>query len=140
MALISLIEPNETYWLMVSVDDADATELKHRVECDLNEADLQNGWSGFNCRRRTADWFEEIRKRHTKWTADRAGRFEETNWTAYRKEMLRELVTEWRGIPGDPPCTEENKQKLPQPVQLLIIGQASQRNAAPDRRELQKNF
>lgn len=138
MGLINLVEPEDAFWLMVSVDEEDSTQLTNKVEADLPEDMV--GWSGFRCKRMSADWFDEIRTKHTRWTADRSGRREETNWKGYRHELMDKLVTEWKNIPGDPTCNRDNKVKLPQLVQLLIIEKCSQSMAMPqDRRELEKN-
>ena len=138
MALINLVEPEDAFWLMVSVDDEDSTQLISKVLADLPEDMI--GWSGFRCKRMSADWFDEIRTKHTRWVADRSGRREETNWRGYRHELMDKLVSEWKGIPGGPACDRENKMKLPQLVQLLIIEKCSQSMAMPERRELEKNF
>lgn len=141
MGLITLVQPDEQFWLMVAVDDNDPTEVKHKI-CDDHEptADELDGiWTAVKCRRMAADWFEDAKTRHTSWKNDRSGRYEQTNWQAYRKEIIRHLVVDWRGIKGEPPCTDENKLKLPQAVQLLVIGQSSGLVTTPDRGELQKN-
>jgi len=86
-----------------------------------------------------ADWFEDAKTRYTKWVNDRTGRYEQTNWQGYRKEIVKHIVISWKGMSGNPPCTEENKLKLPQAVQLLVISQSSGLVSAPDKGELQKN-
>jgi len=36
MGLITLVQPDEQFWLMVAVDDNDPTEVKHKI-CDDHE-------------------------------------------------------------------------------------------------------
>lgn len=137
MGLINLVEPEDTFWLTVSVDEEDSTQLTSKMVSEL-PADL-SGWSAFLCKRMSADWFDEIRVRHTRRVADRTGGREETNWKGYRHEVIDKLISEWRNIPGNPACDRENKIKLPQLVQLLIIDKCSQSMAMPDKGTLEKN-
>lgn len=137
MGLINLVEPEDAFWLLVSVDETDSTQLVSKVAAEVPE-DI-SGWSAFLCKRMSADWFDEVRTKHTRWVADRSGRREETNWKAYRHELMDKLITEWRNIPGEPACTQEKKIKLPQLVQLLIIEKCSQSMALPEKGALQKN-
>ena len=140
MGLITLVQPDERFWLHITVDDTDPTEIKHKITQDEpNEGEL-NGWSAIECRRMPADWFEDVKTRYTKWVNDRTGRYEQTNWQGYRKDIVKHLVVSWKGLNGSPACSDENKLGLPQAVQLLIIGQSSGMVAAPDRGVLQKNF
>ena len=141
MGLITLVQPDEQFWLLVAVDDNDPTEVKHKILDDQEPSteELDGIWTAIRCRRQPADWFEDVKARHTTWKNDRSGRYEQTNWKAYRNEIVRHVVVEWRGIKGDPPCTDDNKGKLPQAVQLLVVGQSSGIVATPDRGELQKN-
>lgn len=137
MALINLVEPEDIFWLMVSVDQDDSTQMIHKAVAELPED--MGGWSAFLCKRMGADWFDEIRTKFTRHVSDRQGRREETNWKSYRHELMDKLITEWKNIPGDPTCTRDNKIKLPQIVQLLIIEKCSQSAALPDRGTMQKN-
>lgn len=141
MGLITLVQPDEQFWLLVAVDDADPTEVKHKIldDHEPTDAELDGTWTGIKCRRMAADWFEDVKTRHTRWASDRTGRYEQTNWQAYRKEIIRHIVVDWRGIKGGPACSDENKLKLPQAVQLLVIGQSSGLVTTPDRGEMQKN-
>lgn len=52
MGLITLVQPDERFWLLVSVDDADPTEIKHKIVNDEPSDDelSKDGWSAFECR------------------------------------------------------------------------------------------
>jgi hypothetical protein len=141
MGLITLVQPDERFWLLISVDQEDQTQITHKVLTDEpSDGELKtDGWSAFECRRMPADWFEDVKTQHTRTKSDRSGRFEETNWKGYRKQIIQHLVVGWKGVQGNPACTDETKLQLPQSVQLLIIGQSSGLAAVPDRGELQKN-
>ena len=139
MGLITLVQPNETFWVLVAADDNDPTDIRHKISQDEPTDKELADWSALKCRRVSPDWLEDLKRQFTKWATDRSGRYEETNWKAYRHAAMKYILEDWKGMTGSPPCTDENKLMLPTSIQVLVIGQSSGVVTLPDRGELQKN-